>query len=695
MGFLSPLFLAAAVAVAVPILLHLLHLRSGKRRPFPALRYLQRTEREHARRIRLRQILLLLLRASAVLLLVAAGARLFLSGQQGDHEPTALAIVLDNTTSSGVIIEDERVLDRLKRRALESVAAATPEDRIWVIRAGETGETPLPTDPAGARSRIAETEPVGGGSSLSRVVREARSLVAAAGMPAAEIHLFSDLQATSMSEAIPPEEMEDDAEVPLLVLEDPGEAPTNRYIASVLVGGGLPPVVDEPTELTVEVGVSRPGEGNTPPSSGSAGDAGDDATSGEEGDGAEAAEDSARVRVRIGERLASAADAPLGSTILVPVGPFPLEEITGSVEMDPDRLRADDRRWFAFRVRQPARVGVQGDPGVFLEEALGVLEEGRRVRTVPATSSQVVIAVGGEGLAGLPEDVPAIVVPSSDPALLPALNRRLREAGIPWALTQMDPAAVAGEEGLVAADELPVGVGGIRVRNLHALTFSEGGPTSRPLVSTESGAPWIVAGTSTAGRDYLLLASPMNPDATSLPLSPEMLPVVEWMVSGWPPTFRTESSVEAGTPFLLPAEATRVRTPAGTVHPVDGRQPFRQTYEAGIYTIFSGDSVLTRQAVNIPESESRLARLTPEEARGLLPAPVYWVSAPEAWGTEIFRQRRGREPWRLLLLAALLVLVGEGLAAAGGGGAATERSAGRRGERGGAKATKRTGGASV
>lgn len=666
MGFLTPLFLAAAAAVAVPVLLHLLHLRSGKRRPFPALRYLRRTEREHARRIRLRQILLLLLRAAAILLLVAAGARLFLGGQQGDHEPTALAIVVDNTASSGVIAGDERVLDRLKRRALESVDAATPEDRIWVIRAGEPGETPLPMDPAGARARIEETEPVGGSTSLDRVVREARSLVAAAGMPAAEVHLLSDLQATALSGGGSPAEAEGDG-VPLLVLDDEGEAPVNRYIASVLVGGGLPPVVDEPTEVAVEVDISGPGGGPTSTEAGSAGGEEDDAPSGEEGDGGGISGDSVRVRVRIGERLVSAADAPLGSTVLVPMGPFPLEEVTGSVEIDPDRLRADDRRWFAFRVRDPAGVGVEGDPGVFLEEALGVLEEGRRVRVVPSGSAQVLVSTGGEGLAALPEDVPVVLVPSSDPALLPAMNRRLREAGIPWSLSRMDSATATGEEGLVAAEDLPVGVSGIRVQSLHALTLSDGGPASRTVVRTERGSPWLVAGTSTEGRSYLLLASPMNPDATSLPVSPEMLPVVEWMVSGWPPTFRTESSVEAGTPLLLPAGATRIRTPAGTVYPVDGRQPFQETYASGIYTIFAGDSVVSRRAVNIPESESRLARLAPDEAGAILSPPIHWVSGPDGWSREIFRQRRGREPWRLLLLAVLLVLVGEGLAAAGGG----------------------------
>lgn len=78
MGALNPLFLVAGVAVAVPIFLHLFHRQVVTRLSFPALRYLERTEKEHARRIRTRQLLLLLVRVAAVLLLVGAGARLFL-----------------------------------------------------------------------------------------------------------------------------------------------------------------------------------------------------------------------------------------------------------------------------------------------------------------------------------------------------------------------------------------------------------------------------------------------------------------------------------------------------------------------------------------------------------------------------------------------------------------------------------------
>jgi hypothetical protein len=77
MGLLNPLLLLLAGAAAVPLLLHLLQRHQGPRVVFPALRYLRRAEKESARRIRLRQILLMLLRMAAVLLLALAAARPF------------------------------------------------------------------------------------------------------------------------------------------------------------------------------------------------------------------------------------------------------------------------------------------------------------------------------------------------------------------------------------------------------------------------------------------------------------------------------------------------------------------------------------------------------------------------------------------------------------------------------------------
>src|SRR5207244_3596787 len=51
------------------------------------------------------------------------------------HEPTALAVILDNSPSSGVVIDGRPVLERLKATARASLARATAADRLWLVLA--------------------------------------------------------------------------------------------------------------------------------------------------------------------------------------------------------------------------------------------------------------------------------------------------------------------------------------------------------------------------------------------------------------------------------------------------------------------------------------------------------------------------------------------------------------------------------
>ena len=120
-GFLQPLALVGLVLGAIPPLLHLL----GRRRPptvvFPAIQYLTATEREHSRRLKLRNLLLMLLRVAVIVLLVLAAARPVIRvGGGSSHPPTSLGLVLDNSLSSSAVVAGQRTLDVLKERARDA-----------------------------------------------------------------------------------------------------------------------------------------------------------------------------------------------------------------------------------------------------------------------------------------------------------------------------------------------------------------------------------------------------------------------------------------------------------------------------------------------------------------------------------------------------------------------------------------------
>jgi hypothetical protein len=77
MSVLAPLYALAALAVAVPLVLHLIRRRPQTRMPFSSLIFLAPSPPRLTRRSRLDHLLLLLLRGLALLLLAAAFSRPF------------------------------------------------------------------------------------------------------------------------------------------------------------------------------------------------------------------------------------------------------------------------------------------------------------------------------------------------------------------------------------------------------------------------------------------------------------------------------------------------------------------------------------------------------------------------------------------------------------------------------------------
>ncbi len=620
MGFLNPVLLLAGLTVAVPLLLHLLHRNEQQRISFPALQYLLRTEKDHARKIRLRQWLLLALRCVVVILIALAGARTVLRGGGAAHPPTAVAIILDNSLSSQRVVGGARVLDSLKARALDVALLAGEDDRIWVLRAGEPWDVAPPQDRDGARDRIAATEPSDAAGNLAAALRRADRLLDDAGFDRTEIHLLSDLQASAFPRAEDPAPPRH----PVVVYRGLSDPEPNRYVRSVMVGGGLAPRSNRRTEVAITVGASR-----------------DDTVS-------------APVRLFLSGQLRGAADAPAQSTVLLPAGPFPEGPLEGYAETDPDALRADDRRYMVTHVGPPPAVAVVGDAGGFLREALAVLEEGGRISRSGPEESDVLFSVAGAGLDRRRVGQRVVVLPSLDPALRTATNQRLLAAGLG---AQLGPASA----GLCTGDDRTgVGLDSIRL-DLAWAVDGEGDV----LVRRSDGIPWLVGGSDANGA-WALLGSPIHPEATSLPLDAIMIPFLEWLSSG--PGRPADAGLEAGDRLPLSTRATQVESPDGVRHPIDATHEFRFTRTVGIYGVYAGDSLIDRVAVNAPLTESRLAPIEADALELWLGEDAVVLEGASAWARGVFLARSGQELWRLLLVATLLLLLAESWVAASGRG---------------------------
>jgi hypothetical protein len=576
----------------------------------------------------------MLTRVAILLLLVGAGARLIFAGLGGAHPPTAVAIVIDNSMSSGLVLGERRVLDDLKSRARQTLAAASDEDRFWVIRAGEPWLPAIAGGVPEAVAAIDATEVSSGAGDLTAALERAAELLGTVGgvnIEEREIHLLSDLQRTAFE--VPGNGPAGD--IPVIAWsaaeERPGE---NHALTEVLVGGGLPPLEGQRTEVTVSA--------------------------------LEAPDDTTRwtVRLVVDGRVRGAGTVSAGAQTTIALPATALGWVEGYVEADPDDLGMDDRRHFAFRARRAPALALGGTQGVFISEAVAVLESSGRLRSTAPRDAELLVSQDGESLDARGPATAALVIPPQDPTLLPAVNRRLADAAIPW---RYEPSTAAGEAELGRAssgESLPEPLRGIRVSGGYDLVGPADAPTTRVRAEV-SGRPWAVEGTTPDGRRYLLVGSPLTPAATTLPVSTGMVRFVDWAASDWTGSGSTQG-FEAGAYVPAPVDATHVRFPSGRQVEIDATRTVRGTSESGTYAFVAADTVVARVALNPPATESRLDVLERRDFETAIGAEVDAVSEADAWPRAVFRTRVGGEAWWPILLAAALLLIAESLLATSG-----------------------------
>lgn len=156
MSFLNTIFLAALAAAAIPVLLHLLSRQRLPLIPFSSLEFLKRLQKRRTRTVQLRQLILLALRTLAVLALVLAFARPALqSGKStGAAASAEMVVILDDGPASAAESRDGTLFGLVKQRLDDILQLANAGDRVSVISATRPGR--VLTFGAGAGSLAAD-----------------------------------------------------------------------------------------------------------------------------------------------------------------------------------------------------------------------------------------------------------------------------------------------------------------------------------------------------------------------------------------------------------------------------------------------------------------------------------------------------------------------------------------------------------
>jgi hypothetical protein len=197
MGFFTPWFLAGAVAVGLPIWLHLLKKHKTTPLPFSSLMFFERRIQSSIKHRRLRYLVLLALRMALILLIALAFAQPYVrqaaASASRTGEVTVLAI--DNSLS----MRAGNRLDQAKQMARRMVAGLRPGQRAQVLAFGARVQamSEVTDDRAPLSAAIDAIVPSDARTSFAELARSLRSIAQSIHLPLA-VHLYSDMQQTGM-----------------------------------------------------------------------------------------------------------------------------------------------------------------------------------------------------------------------------------------------------------------------------------------------------------------------------------------------------------------------------------------------------------------------------------------------------------------------------------------------------------------
>ncbi|MES2179606.1 MAG: BatA and WFA domain-containing protein [Gemmatimonadota bacterium] len=350
--------------------------------------------------------------------------------------------------------------------------------------------------------------------------------------------------------------------------------------------------------------------------------------------------DSVGFRVLIGARTLARGAVARGEPVQLRVTPPERGWQALRVELEPDDFAADDARFAAVWVGAPPGVVVDPSAGPFVSTALTTLVSDGR-----ATAGTDVRIGSADAVSSLP----ALITPPADAVRLGAANRELARLGIPWRFGQLE-----GGSGVARGSHLD----GITTSSRYRLVRS--GQAGADTLATVSGEPWVVA-----GPGYVLVASRLDPVATTLPVRAAFVPWIADMVG-----------LRLGAPSGDAGAAIAAR-PAGSIHLPEGADALENIAgtrrsaagatnapeERGVWFILRGPRRIGAVVVNAPADESALARLSADALGARIGGDRASASqSASAWIRDTYASGTRRPAITPLLILALLLLSAEALA---------------------------------
>ncbi len=684
MNFLAPLFLLGALAIAAPVLFHLIRRTTRDKTRFSSLLFLQPDPPRLTQRSRIENWLLLLLRAAALALLALAFARPFIrtaSPLLPESAGTRRIVILVDTSAS---MKRTGLTEAAKEKAAALLRTAQPGDQLalWTFdhrsrRLMEFAEwSTLAPDrrAATAIARLEEVKPAWGNTRLSTTLTEAAELLAEG--PAAqgrtsggEIVLLSDLQEGSRLDGLQGWEWPQDVKVTAVPLSpnQPGNA--GLQLAPAL--GETPAGPPRPPEVRVRVW-------NSPDHTTSQFQIG--WTTGSQDSFTSSAQDitvppgqSRVVALPWSPNLSSAlrlkGDAGLFDNTVFATPPTTVE-ITAHY-FGTESLADSKQPLYFLNPALPATpqvtvklnlISPESTFPVILPNQPALFFANGALPTAQATFLRQQLESGRTGLISLtgPEAAPALATLAG----VPVDSLRLETIKPP---TYGMLSEINFQHPLFAPFADPRFSDFTKIRFWHYTKYqAEALPRSRVLAKFDSGDPALTEVPVGQGR-LLVLASGWHPSASQLALSTKFVPLLssllEWsgaavippsqFINGEPVPLRLLGLTGDGPVTVRLPDGTDSTLPAGTL-------AFTATGQPGLYAAKMG-SLTKPFAVNLDPAESRTTPLSADEL-DRLGVPVQTTPTPnptksKASPSPAVEAESRQKLWRWLIAAALAVLL--------------------------------------
>jgi hypothetical protein len=703
MGFLAPLMLIGVLALAVPIAIHLIGRRRARTVKFAALDFLLATKRRTARRFRLRERVLLIVRVIACAAVALALAKPYAScarkGPEVTRGPQAAVLVVDDSFAAAYQVGGTTWLKTATDEARRIVTQLGPEAEIAIVRTAEGADHPseLTRDHLRLRDQLLALEPSARPADTSRALGRAAQLLAASSHARKTVFLISMLAKTGLRSSDDPPWGKDG---PALAVIDLRPATTPNLAV---------------TDLRID---AEPGAGSRGVAF--------DAEISNFGDTKATIEASLTIADRVVAR--GAIDVPPHDKrtkrfhAVLPPGSRATDAM---VSITPDALSIDDRRWVRASLRDQVRVLlVNGDPRTvrhddelfYVEAALrpGDREDsGTQVRSITAEELSGIEprARGKAGaiqleeldvvvmanVAALPIERVAVlaawvragggilVAPGDrvDPAaydrtMLPLLPQSLRDPiDTTWGATAQDRDSRALRLVKWEADH-PVFAAftksGDGLADAKFFKVSLFGPTTdtadrKVLARFTNGAAAVVEASIGSGRT-MLYASTLDRDWNDLPIHTGFLPLVQQSIRHLArkhAAFGVHDHLVGGSVSLPTSDLKKleVRGPDGLGASFEGDRlagrtsvRFARSDRPGVYQVIGTDLTSATRIRDelgfVVNLDPRGSDLSPAAAAALPPSGTSNPANPSD-------NSRRVELWHALAAALLLLLIAEGL----------------------------------